>query len=43
MSYGVVKLSTHGTPGGRSQFPPEKFPESGIGIYLRSLNLITQD
>jgi hypothetical protein len=43
MSYGVVELSTHGTPDGRSPFLPEKFLKSGINIYLRGLGSITQD
>ncbi|MEX5729007.1 AcrR family transcriptional regulator [Rhodovulum iodosum] len=43
MSHGVVELYTRGTPGARAPFPAEELLESGIGIYLRGLGLISAD
>ncbi len=41
MSHGVVELFARGTPGGRAPFSPEDLLESGTGIYLRGLGIIT--
>ncbi|MCT8160402.1 TetR/AcrR family transcriptional regulator [Pseudoruegeria sp. SHC-113] len=43
MSHGVVELFARGAPGTKSPYPPEDLLESGIGIYLRGLGLITAD
>jgi AcrR family transcriptional regulator len=43
MSHGVVELFARGSPGTISPFPPEDLLESGIGVYLRGLGLITPD
>ena len=43
MSHGVVELFARGSPGTQSPFPAEDLLESGIGIYLRGLGLITPD
>lgn len=43
MSHGVVELFARNSPGRASPFPPEDLLETGIGIYLRGLGLITQD
>ncbi|QQA44633.1 TetR/AcrR family transcriptional regulator [Pelagovum pacificum] len=43
MSHGVVELFARGSPGTRSPFPPEDLLETGIGVYLRGLGLITHD
>ena len=43
MSHGVVELFARGSPGRRSQFPPEDLLETGIGIYLRGLGLVPPD
>ncbi len=42
MSHGVVELFTRGQPGGRAPFSAEELLESGIGIYLRGLGIITR-
>ncbi len=42
MSHGVVELYARNT-GASSPFPPEDLLESGIGIYLRGLGLVSQD
>jgi len=41
MSHGVVELFARGTPGGRAPYSPEDLLESGTGIYLRGLGIIT--
>ena len=41
MSHGVVELFARGTPGGRAPFSPEDLLESGTGIYLRGLGIIS--
>ena len=43
MSHGVVELFARGSPGTKSPYPPEDLLESGIGIYLRGLGLISPD
>ena len=43
MSHGVVELYARGEPGARAPFPPEDLLESGIGVYLRGLGLISPD
>ena len=43
MCHGVVELFARGSPGTKSPFPPEDLLESGIGVYLRGLGLITPD
>ena len=43
MSHGVVELFARGATGNRSPFPPEDLLETGIGIYLRGLGLVTPD
>ena len=43
MSHGIVELYARGTPGARAPFSPEDLLESGIGIYLRGLGLLTAD
>ena len=43
MSHGVVELFARNSPGRASPFPPEDLLESGIGIYLRGLGLISTD
>lgn len=43
MSHGVVELFARGSPGTKSPFPPEDLLETGIGIYLRGLGLISPD
>ena len=42
MSHGVVELFARGTPGGRAPYSPEDLLESGTGIYLRGLGIITE-
>lgn len=42
MSHGVVELFARGTPGGRAAFSPEELLESGTGIYLRGLGIISE-
>ena len=42
MSHGVVELFARGTPGGRAPFSPEDLLESGTGIYLRGLGIISE-
>ena len=43
LSHGVVELFARGAPGTKSPFPPEDLLETGIGIYLRGLGLISGD
>ena len=43
MSHGVVELFARGSPGARSPFSPEDLLETGIGIYLRGLGLVSGD
>lgn len=43
MSHGVVELFARGQPGARAPFPPEELLETGIGIYLRGLGLLSPD
>ena len=43
MSHGVVELFARGNPGTKSPFSPEDLLESGIGVYLRGLGLISPD
>lgn len=43
LSHGVVELFARGSPGTKSPFPPEDLLETGIGVYLRGLGLISQD
>ena len=43
MSHGVVELFARGSPGTKSPFPPEDLLETGIGVYLRGLGLVTPD
>lgn len=43
MSHGVVELFARGAPGTKSPFPPEDLLETGIGIYLRGLGLLSPD
>lgn len=41
MSHGVVELFARGEPGGRAPFSAEELLESGIGIYLRGLGVLS--
>ncbi len=43
MSHGVVELFARNSPGRASPFPPDDLLETGIGIYLRGLGLISPD
>lgn len=43
MSHGVVELFARGEPGARAPYTPEDLLESGIGVYLRGLGLISLD
>lgn len=43
LSHGVVELFARGAPGAKSPFSPEELLESGTGIYLRGLGLISPD
>jgi AcrR family transcriptional regulator len=43
LSHGVVELFARNSPGRASPFPPEDLLETGIGIYLRGLGLISPD
>jgi len=43
MSHGVVELFARGEPGARAPFSPEDLLESGIGVYLRGLGILTND
>ena len=43
LSHGVVELFARGSPGTKSPFPPEDLLETGIGVYLRGLGLLTPD
>ncbi len=42
MSHGVVELFARGSPGGRAPFSAEDLLESGTGIYLRGLGIISE-
>ncbi|MEM8869339.1 MAG: TetR/AcrR family transcriptional regulator [Pseudomonadota bacterium] len=43
MSHGVVELFARNSPGSATPFPAEDLLESGVGIYLRGLGLISSD
>lgn len=43
LSHGVVELFARNSPGRASQFPADDLLETGIGIYLRGLGLISPD
>jgi AcrR family transcriptional regulator len=43
MSHGVVELFARGEPGARAPYNPEDLLESGIGVYLRGLGIISTD
>jgi AcrR family transcriptional regulator len=43
LSHGVVELFARAAPGTRSPFAPEDLLETGIGVYLRGLGLISPD
>ncbi|KZY50585.1 MULTISPECIES: TetR/AcrR family transcriptional regulator [Sulfitobacter] len=43
MSHGVVELFARNSPGRASPFPPDDLLETGIGIYLRGLGLVSPD
>ncbi len=43
MSHGVVELFARGEPGARAPFTPEDLLETGIGVYLRGLGILTED
>ncbi len=43
LSHGVVELFARNSPGRASPFPADDLLETGIGIYLRGLGLITPD
>ena len=43
MSHGVVELFARNSPGRASPYPADDLLETGIGIYLRGLGLITPD
>lgn len=43
MSHGVVELFARNSPGRASPFPADDLLETGIGIYLRGLGLISPD
>lgn len=43
LSHGIIELYARGKPGARAPFTPEELLESGIGIYLRGLGLISPD
>ena len=43
LSHGVVELFARNSPGSQSPFEPEDLLESGIGVYLRGLGLISAD
>ncbi|MEO9652046.1 MAG: TetR/AcrR family transcriptional regulator [Roseobacter sp.] len=43
MSHGVVELFARNSPGRASPIPADELLESGIGIYLRGLGLISED
>jgi len=43
LSHGVVELFARNSPGRASPFLPEDLLETGIGIYLRGLGLISPD
>ncbi|MCV3270948.1 TetR/AcrR family transcriptional regulator [Roseobacter sinensis] len=43
LSHGVVELFARNSPGRASPFPADDLLETGIGIYLRGLGLISPD
>ena len=43
ISHGVVELFARNSPGRATPFPADELLESGIGIYLRGLGLISPD
>ncbi|WP_299675085.1 TetR/AcrR family transcriptional regulator [uncultured Roseobacter sp.] len=43
LSHGVVELFARNSPGRASPFPADDLLESGLGIYLRGLGLISPD
>ncbi|MEP2470672.1 TetR/AcrR family transcriptional regulator [Roseobacter sp.] len=43
LSHGVVELFARNSPGRASPFPADDLLETGVGIYLRGLGLITCD
>ncbi len=43
MSHGVVELFARNSPGRASPFPADDLLETGIGIYLRGLGLVSPD
>ncbi|PZX18474.1 TetR family transcriptional regulator [Palleronia aestuarii] len=43
LSHGVVELFARNSPGTNVPFPPEDLLETGIGIYLRGLGLLSPD
>jgi len=43
LSHGIVELYARGKPGARTPFTPEELLETGVGIYLRGLGLISSD
>lgn len=43
LSHGVVELYARNPPGSRVPYSPEDLLESGIGIYLRGLGLLSPD
>ncbi|WP_298918125.1 TetR/AcrR family transcriptional regulator [uncultured Roseobacter sp.] len=43
LSHGVVELFARNSPGRASPFPADDLLETGIGIYLRGLGLISAD
>lgn len=43
LSHGVVELFARNSPGRASPYSPDDLLESGIGIYLRGLGLVTPD
>ena len=43
MSHGVVELFARNSPGHASPFPADDLLETGIGIYLRGLGLVSPD
>jgi len=43
MSHGVVELFARGEPGANAPYSPEDLLESGIGVYLRGLGILSED
>jgi AcrR family transcriptional regulator len=42
MAHGVVELFARGEPGSRSPFSAEDLLESGVGVYLRGLGILSK-